>query len=210
MKRLGNRTETTLRATCLDEMIQVQSMLERAPVLPWWLISEQETATLTANDRRLAVPTGFLREVEEEASDEEGSLIVVDTQGNEIPLPKDTYANLARTIGTQATADVPQAYALVGQYFMMFPIPNLALSVKIRCYLADQVIGDNNTENGWLKNASDLLIAKTGLVMGGQHIVVPADKMAAFASAVQEATARIAVENIARAEASMKRASGED
>src|SRR3972149_2630820 len=79
MARLGNRTDPTLRANALLELVLFQqTKLERGPVLPWFLLLTDQSLTLTANQRHINLPTGFLREC-----DDTSSLFILDDDGKQ-------------------------------------------------------------------------------------------------------------------------------
>lgn len=204
MSRLGNRTESELRNTCLSEMELVQSTkLEQGPIKPWFLITEATDAVLTPNERRLQVPDDFLSELEEE-----GSLYIIDENGKEHELIKKAWDENVSWHGLDATSDLPKNYSLVGGYFMIFPIPLQARTVRMRYYASQPAPQDNNNENVWLKHASDLLIAETGLVMAGQHVQLDPDKVQRFQEMIGPAWDRINRENVSRAEANIDRRMG--
>ena len=58
-----NRTNTTLRANALLEMIQYQKFqLEKSGILPDFLITRDATVSLSASNRQFTLPSDFLRE----------------------------------------------------------------------------------------------------------------------------------------------------
>lgn len=205
MARLGGRTQPALRATMLLEANFVQqNVLEGDPIKPWFMVSEDTEATLTVGERRLAVPDDFMCEVE----DEEGGLIIVDSNGIEHQMVKKSWDQLVDENGLEATADLPLEYALVGEYFMIFPLPNIALTVKMRYKARQDAIADDNTENNWLKYASDWLMAELGVVMCSKHVRDEPQKLSEFAADVIRAKKRVSDENTARAEANRSRSMG--
>ena len=204
MSRLGNRTEATLRETCLNEMILVQETLEKSAVLPWFLISE-ELSTVTPSDgveRRVEVPPRFLREINEDA------FIILDADGNDHPLDRYDLGALIRKYGRHTAADLPKAYALQGEYYHLFPIPSVELPVYIRCYQSADTPTDSSAENAWMKNAPDLLMAMTGKVVAGRHLKDP-DLETLFTGDIGPAQDRLIRENTAREESGRDRQMGE-
>lgn len=204
MGRLGGRTSPALRATCLLEMNLVQDVLEGDPLKPWFLITEDSESVLTVGERRLEVPEDFLCEVE----DEEGGLVIVDSTGAEHPMKKDSYDFLVDKHTLEATSDLPLEYALVGKYFMIFPLPNVALTVKMRYKASQPDITDDNNENAWCKNAADLLIAETGYVVCSKHVRDEPNKIIEFSADSAKAKSRLSTDNVGRAEANRSRAMG--
>src|SRR3972149_1747021 len=145
MFRLGNRTDPALRAASLLEAVLVQDTeLEQGALLPWFLIDATKTAVLTVSNREVALPAGFLKELEEESS-----LLVTNTDSVEIDLIKKPYDELVNWHGISATSELPENYTLVGLKYLVFPIPTVALAVRHRCYLADVPVNDDTVENLW-------------------------------------------------------------
>lgn len=205
MGRLGKRNLASLRATALLEMNLVQSVeLEKGHILPWFLITESASVTLTVDERRIPVPEDFLEEL-----DEDGGLVILDEEGKEHVLEKGSYDLLLGEYGSDATSDLPLKYALIGDYFMTFPITTEARTIRMRYYASQDPIEDGDTENAWLKHAPDLLIAKTGMIMGSTHIQLPPDTLTAFNSQEVKALARLLAQTTSRAEANRSRNMGE-
>lgn len=203
MGRLGKRTNPNLRATCVLEAQYVQEFeLESAPVLPWFLITENASATLTVNERRVEVPTDFLRELEEE-----GELEIVLSDGTRRTLKKKTWDENLNWHGAEATADAPENYSLVGKYFMIFPLPTLALSLRMRYYAKDTLVADSSVETLWLKYAADLLLSKAGYRVSSFHLR-DTEKAAEFAADITRAEKRLSDVETARAEANLSRKMG--
>lgn len=204
MKRLGNRTDSDLREACLLEMQMIQeTKLEQGPVKPWFIISEETETETTPDERRVEVPDDFIQELEEE-----GEVIIVDSTGVDHELEKKTWKENANWHGLQSSSELPENYSLVGNYFMLFPIPTLQLKIKFRYYAKQTPVSDTNTETPWTKFAADLLIAETGLMVAGRHVEVTPERVAGFEKDIMTAWDRINRENTARAEANMNRRMG--
>jgi hypothetical protein len=203
MQRLGNRTETALRASCVLEMQMVQEVrLEGGAVLPWFLIKDTDPATFVtvSNDRRVAVPTDFVRETQQ-------PLYLINDQGKRKKLFKKNWDDMVENIGLEATGE-PNSYDLIGDNFQLFPIP-LKVYILDRKYYARQATpADSDTlENGWMKWTPDLLLAETGMVMAAQYIQ-NMEMAGAFAGMVAAAQSRLSMMNTAREEAARDRAMG--
>ena len=169
MGRLGNRTNTSLRQTIIDEMVFAQeTILEGALEFPWFLISELATETTVAEEERFAVPVDFLAEWED------GGLYVQETDGTETLLIRDSW-DILKSQALLEAAGKPKYYDIAGEYYLLRPTPDDTYTIKQRYYqralsLAG-VYGDAaNIENKWLKYASDWLIAETGVVVAGQRL----------------------------------------
>lgn len=206
MSRLGNRTQPTLRSTCLLEMVLAQqTQLEGGLTLPWFLLSEELT-TQTPSDgveRRVSLPTDFIREAEEQA------LLIVADDGSEKEVVKDDYDILVQKHGYDAQSTLPLEYALSGNYIHLFPIPTVQRTLRMRCYIRDAVPQDSTgSENNWLKYAADLLIAETGIVIASQHLKDP-ETAQTFVGMQTRARDRLFKASVARDEANRMRSAGD-
>lgn len=203
MGRLGGRTQPATRATALLEAKLVQqTTLEGGPFLPWFLINRTKTGALSVGVRELAVPTGFIREL-----DEEDAVLATDQEGKEYNLTKRTYNDLRSWHGLEATSEKPTDYCLSGASFLIFPLPTIVLATRYRCYVQDVVVNDDAVENNWLRYASDLLLAHTGYSMATKHLAWP-EKAQEFSSEIGQATGRLIANHTAREEANLDRNMG--
>lgn len=136
---------TTLNAEIILNLKLAQTMLEGAPTKPFFLVTENATATTTIDEQRLALPTNFLEETDEAVL----TYVPTDSDEDEVPLKKDDYDVLRKNfIGEDSGA--PAAYALLGMYFYLFPVPDAEYTIRMIYYKQDTVL-DTNVENGWLK-----------------------------------------------------------
>lgn len=192
LSRLGNRSAATWQTTIINEMILVQSSrLEGdASLRLWFLITENATSAFTIGDERLGLPTDFLGEVEEAVLQ-----VLNPTTSKWVPLTKDDYDLIVEDFKDSANA-IPEKYALLGDYFRVRPVPDLAYPVRMIYFGRDTTLA-TNIENDWLKHAADLVIAETGIVMAEQHIK-DTELVASFRTASAEARVRLRVANEAR------------
>lgn len=164
MQRLGNRTDATLRAALAVEMAAAQEfVLEQMDFVPWFLLSENTSTTTTATEPRLALPSDFIME------DEDGALIYETADGVKTLLPKDEFDYAIEYFADTAVGP-PQAYALVGDYFYLFPTPDAAYTINLRYFAHDTAPTDTGTTNKWLSQAAMLLLAETGRVGASLYI----------------------------------------
>lgn len=148
-------------SSIVSYMQLAQTTLESSPTKPWFLVSEDTFTTTSDGEERVALPTDFLCEVEEATfkyrpddwPDEE-----------EVDLIKDDY-DVLRVNFREEDDGPPQAYALLGQYFRVFPLPDAAYQVRLIYYKQDTVL-TTNVENNWLKYAPLLLLGSAGQLMG--------------------------------------------
>lgn len=166
MRRLGNRTSPSLRATCLDEMVLVQiEELEGMEELPWFLISEQATTLTTPGEARIVLPTDFLREVEDD------NLTIYDADGVKIAdLGKVGYDEGRLQIPDDADPATPTLYSILGGYVILRPTPDIEYTIRYPSYYGRQPEPEDtaDSENQWFKWVPGLLIAKTGVVVAGE------------------------------------------
>lgn len=166
--RLLTRSTSTFKDKVVAEMSYVQTeVLEQGVLLPWFLIKENTGASvkISANTETLALPTDFIQEVED------GALYYQLTTGGWKQLRREDWGKITdfgewELIGE--TGD-PKYYDIVGESYYFRPVPTKDFLLK-QFYYAKQAdisgtYGDANgtVENGWLKNAADLVIAETGL-----------------------------------------------
>lgn len=185
--RCSNRaTDVLLEQTIVAELKMAQTELESALVLPWFLLTEIETAETIAHDERLKIPSDFIREPEEETS---LWYYKVSDEGDPWKeLDKDAYDKLK--VKYSAQEGEPKAYALVGSYFRLKPTPDAIYPIKMIYYGRDVPLA-TNIENKWMKQCPDLMIAKAGLIIASQ-IVKDADAATGFARSLDEASGRYA------------------
>lgn len=151
---LGFRTD--LSSQLITSLKLAQIMLERGPTKPWFLLTEAATIRTTIDEPRVALPSDFLME------EDNVHLYYVpdDTTLPPVKLVKDEFDVLKENY-KEAEADKPQAYALIGNYFYLFPTPDDLYTIEMR-YNAQDDLFDADIENGWLKYNPYVLIGKAG------------------------------------------------
>lgn len=210
--RCGDRRDDPyIQAACVLEMALAQeTTLEQADFKPWFLLSEVMRAMTGANEPRMPLPERFMEE------HEEGLLWIKDASGQYVPLRADDVDVLEERYGLVAPRR-PERYGLVRDYFVLFPTPDQAYPLKMRCYRREPQLlyayGDEAnqvvTTNAWLTNAADWLIGATGATIAGQYLKDPATA-ANFEKEASLAKQRIYVQHIAREEANRDRSAGDD
>lgn len=153
-QQLGFRSDQA--DNCVIYLKLAQQQLELEPIKPWFLVSESLTALTTATEDRIGVPPTMLEEYDDAALfyvPDEG-----DDEGKNLDLRKDEYDVLVANYRDTAAGE-PKSYALRGGYFILFPTPDDAYTIKIVIYAQDDIL-NSNIENKWLKYAPLLLIGK--------------------------------------------------
>jgi hypothetical protein len=196
--RLGNRTDTDIDTRIAAEMDMAQYELEHhGDFTPWFLLSEDATYAVTAAEQRVPIPADMLQEFED------GALFY----GYD-PLVKYDYDALVEKF--QNSVGPPKAYALVNDYFIVFPVPDAAYNVRMKYYKTDTLpsVVLTSAENLWMKNAAHWLIAKTGSAIA--RYIKDADATALFLADEQKAQAAVYKIHIDRAERNLDRQMGDD
>jgi hypothetical protein len=134
-------------------MIFAQTQLQSLPTLPWFLTSEDSFTTTTIDEERVLLPTDFLLEAED------ARLYYRPDdwpEEDEVELKKEDYDQLKRDfLGVEA--NVPEAYAILGGYFRIFPLPDAVYTIRM-IYMKEDEVLTSNIENGWLKHNPMLLL----------------------------------------------------
>ena len=203
LRRCGNReSDTTLTSHAEAEIVQIQNRLELEPELPWFLLTEKANATCTADEPRLPVPSNFLMEWDE------GALYVLNPDDSkEYEVVKDEYDTLKAQY-RDASADLPEFFALRKDVFWLFPTPDQAYTMYITYYKAQTSLTTNIT-NEWTTYAADLLIGELGIIMAGSYLHNP-NLRAIFEQETLRARNRISAQNVSREEKNRTRTMGDE
>jgi hypothetical protein len=196
--RLGNRTDTGIDARIDAEMDMAQYQLERSgDFTPWFLLSETARYTTTPGESRVPIPTDMLQEYEEGALFYDGR-----------PLKKYDYDALS--VAYRNVTGAPEAYALVDDYFLIFPAPDDYYEISMKYYQEDTAPSDllSSGENKWLRNAAHWLIAATGSAVA--RFIKDAEAVALFAADEQKAATAVYKQHIDRAERNVDRQMGDN
>jgi len=204
--RLGNRKSDTLKQAIIDEMVFAQeNLLEGGVDLPWFLLSENATNSTQVNEERFPLPLDFLLEWED------GGLYLQNDDGTETLLYREDW-DVIKSQASLVGAGKPTYYDIVGLYYLLRKVPDAVYAIKQRYYqkgvsLAGAYGDAANIENVWLKDASDWLIAETGILVATQRL--QSDKMAQmFFLQATAAKKRVMYKNIALQESNKTRQMG--
>lgn len=191
--QLGFRTDQVTNLITALKTAQIK--LERDAIKPWFLLSDEVTFTTTADATfRSELPADFIMESE----DHKLTYYPDDTELDPVSLKK-----IAFDWGKEYykySEGPPEAYALAGNYFYIFPIPDDVYTIKWQYFAQDMVL-DTNIENNWLKYISYYLMGEAGLL-----IATPLRNAAAIQQFTQwrtEGKIQLYRENEARAYANM-------
>ena len=202
LTRAGNRSnDAVLTAAAKTEIVLVQSELESEPFLPWFIISTEQTFTITSGDPNITLPSDFLREYE----DEDMWYYNASSSPTKKKLEKMDIDDMTQWLRS-TEANEPRAYAIVGGQMILGPVPNDAAalgSIKTRYYQRANVLSDLVSTNAWTLNADWLLVNRLGELMATQYI---RDKVLgdAFAERAKMAYAKIIAAHVAREQANRR------
>jgi len=206
IERLGKRTD--LEDQIIVELKEVQrTKCEGHHWLPWFCITENQTVSTTADEERVPVPTDFLME------DDNQALWIVNENGKDLELKKDDLDVIkARTADTEtddSDTGQPEYYDLVGDYFILRPIPDDVYTLRLRCMSRLATLSSDSSENGWTTHATDVLIYETCAVMAREYLK-DTESAEGFEARAKQAWDRLYRKHIAREEAGRMRQQGED
>lgn len=159
--RLARWNDTVLTNHIITELQMAQIRAEQKATLPWFLLTESSYTTTTAGEERIEVPADFLREAEEDA------LWLEDAEGTWRELRKGDYSSLRPRYPESGK---PVTYALVGNYFRLFPVPDSAGYTAHMIYYAKDATLETNVENKWLSHAPEILIADAGHIIASRYV----------------------------------------
>lgn len=162
---------TILQEPIQRELFHAQNRLENGPIRPWFL-KEDRTYTFTIpGESRVLLPVDALEFLDE---DEDSALWYAPDSGTQDrEIVKDDLdflvKNQANFAGVDEDSDVipqgiPQFYALSGNYFRLFPTPDLAYKIRMVYFKKDTPL-NSNIENKWMKYAPWLVIGEAGSVL---------------------------------------------
>lgn len=163
VKGLGYRTD--LLETAKTEILSVQDTLEKDPFLPWFLLEWEQTVSTTAGSPLLACPNRFLREDDE--SGERGTLRLVQDNGTICVLKK--TGRREELVRFQEKSSRPEMYAIVGNQFVLAPVPDQAYSVRIGPFYKGDEPLEFETSNKWTLHAPRYLEAALGKEMAYKY-----------------------------------------
>ena len=156
-RQLGFRTD--LGDTIEDAIRLAQQQLELEPEPPWFLLTENASLVTTADSPFVAIPTNMLEE------DDDDFMKYIPSDPDEAPvfLRKDELDVLTENFKTTDNG-APQAYALHGSYFVIFPTPDDVYTLSKYTFQPDTIL-TSDVENQWLKYAPMLLMGKAGQIV---------------------------------------------
>lgn len=191
LSRLGKRgANTFLLAQAMLELAHIQRVAERGAILPWFLLSTEQSLAITANTRMIALPATFLREWDE------WPLMLYDATVSPVyqELIKDDFDLLMGELGGSA-ASSPTKYDLVGSNVAVFPLASVDKVGRWVYFQSQAAPAAGGAANNWTTYAEDFMVAKLGIVMSRY---IRSDLLPEFKSDLADAMQRMNTEDVAR------------
>lgn len=196
--RLGSREDSDLDALVAAELALSQSSLEASPPYYWFCEKEDVNRQVTALVPTIAVPSGFIIEIEERVLEVSADNITF------VPLTKMTLDDL-RAKYAGAAAGQPFNYAMKNNKIYFGPTPDIEYYIRQDYHGRDTAItalGAGAT-NLWLTEAGDLLTAHAGLAVATW--IKDSNASSAFGAMLQIAKQRVDTLHTAREEVNQSR-----
>ena len=197
---LGNRQDAAARMLSTLDFVQVHK-LERAPELPWFLLSDDTYQDTVSGQEYLTVPTDFLREHEDGALWNVGLASKYDsTDVDWKGMGKDTHNVLRDFYRDNTDTDDSCHYSLDGDKWRLADVPDAAYRIFYKYYQKQTVpsaLAGGSSTNAWITNAGDLLVAEAAKHLGNQLQFRRAE-LASLNDLVKEAWYRYNTDQIAR------------
>lgn len=206
--RLANSNDSSLDANIITVANVVQERLEQEPELPWFLQADTNAdgtnMTTTATEEIVALPTDFIREVEEY----ERMLFVQDSSEDDpwVPLARDDYSIIKNDV---TGSGQPTHYDIIGTNLYLRKIPDDAYTLRLIYMKSDADIVAGTTENLWMKYASDWIMSETGWIIASTMVPMPQIAQQ-FQTESIRARQRVMGDTIARMQAGRMEQMGDD
>ena len=149
---LGNRGD--LSDKIVLALARAQRQLETGRTLPWFLKQEDATANLPLGSSEILFPSGFLREIDDEAFHYQGATGL-------FYLEKMDLRTGTRRFNAD-NAGKPRAYAIREVSWKFWPARDATYNLTYSFYKTAGTLASNVTDNAWLVNAPETLIGKAG------------------------------------------------
>jgi hypothetical protein len=194
--RLGNKKG--FDNDILREINYAQQRLEDDPTIDYWFLVRFGAFSLTAGDNIVTIPSDFVREYDGYPPYLTLNERVVHLDKMDLPDAQIVYGD---------STGVPEAYTVVDGEVKVYPKPdqNYVLTFP---YVGRETTLDGVSvlENGWTKNATQVLLNKAGIALA--QAFRDQDALANFTADYQVAFSELMTRVVAREEANMARERG--
>jgi hypothetical protein len=148
-------------ATIVARLKEAQDALEMGRTLPWFLLEEDATLSLTADSATASYPTDFIRIKESEG------FHYVDS-GQTVYLEKVDFETGKLSLSSTTESGSPTRYARRKSGWYFFPPPSAALTLTYSYYKKAESLS-TNIENEWLANVPYLLVGRAGYLFSAMR-----------------------------------------
>lgn len=155
-RKLGFRTD--LEDEIVSALQQAQRLFEKGRTLPWFLRQEDQTLTITSGSGEISLPTGFIRECEDEGPH------YTDTDTNAVTFLEKISLNVGLATFADADDGKPLAYTLRNTTIKVYPDRDTSYTAYWSYFEAADVL-TSDIENAWLQYAPDALIGRAGMLI---------------------------------------------
>jgi len=157
-RKAGHRRDTAAAEDALNLAIE---SLEADTFLPWFTLSEKVRGNTTEGENRVPLPRRWLKGYTD------GELFYrEDVSGKTTKLIKDDYEDLVIAFEGNGEPNLPTHYALVGNYYRLFPEPDDTYTLFMLYHQKSMRAWDNpDNVNAWLENAARLTVAKAAIIL---------------------------------------------
>lgn len=182
--KLGFRTD--INTAIIAALQDAQDEMERGTTLPWFLIQEATTFTVTppvpatAAPQEYALPTGYIKETDYRDGDLRyqqsvpGPMVFLErmdyTQAENYFFGRrlikwNLNVEIIESEDTQFTPGTPLVYVIRKTTVRIYPGPDKTYNLLWDYYAHDAAVSGGNITNQWLTFSPWLLIAKAGLLV---------------------------------------------
>lgn len=152
---LGFRTD--LETQIISALQEHQTFLEQGKTLPWFLLQEDQSLSITSGSQDVALPTDFLR------VSEDTGIYYTDSDNERVDLVNRPEKE-ARQYYEDYDAGGPLAYVVRKDTIRVYPVPDDDYTLTWSYFKRADLLS-TNIENAWLANAPYLLIAGAGILL---------------------------------------------
>lgn len=141
-------------APAILRLQQAQNIIEKSPVLPWFL-DATTTLTTVAGTKTITPPADFAMEIAEQP------LYYIPSSGEPQEVYKDSEEYLKKNLYTPGP---PQGWIWRGSLIELYPTPDAAYTLELAYSKKDDVLS-TDMENLWLRYAPYWLIGAAGYLL---------------------------------------------
>lgn len=155
---LGFRSD--LDDTIVDALKEAQRLLERGRTLPYFLMQEDQSLSVTSGSAEISLPTGFLKEV-----DDQGPHYI--NTDDKIVFTEKLDFDVGTLRFQSVDAGAPLAYALRKSTLVFWPSRDTAYTLTWSYYKSATAL-TTDVENEWLEESRgcpEALIGRAGMIL---------------------------------------------